>query len=122
MNSFSGDSQNAGIHMVPKPQGIAPRADRATSAMLLIGFVVLAIVAVQAYAPPSRAYADPRRFDYASVLSPAYVYRGNYGVLLLDNRNGNVWFFGKTNDFDVTFHDPVLITRLPLEKLDGTSR
>jgi hypothetical protein len=108
--------------MVPKPQGIARRNDRVLTAMLLIACVVLTILAVQAYAPSSRAYADSRRFDYVSVVSTTYVYRGNHGVLLLDKRNGNVWFFGKTNDFDVAFHDPVLITRLPLEKLDGPSR
>src|SRR3954453_7023332 len=103
----------------PKVKPIAPRMNRVLSTVVIIIGLIVAVIAFQAYPLRSTAYADSGTFDYVYVISPAYLYKGNQGVLALDKRNGNIWFFGKSNSLDVTYHDPVLITRLPLEKLNA---
>jgi len=56
-------------------------------------------------------------------VSPAYIYNGMPGVLLMDKRNGNVWFLGKyTDNMKVTFGDPVFVAHVPLEKVDEAAR
>jgi hypothetical protein len=70
---------------------------------------------------PLPVRADTGRFDYVQVLAAPYLYNGNQGVLLLDKRNGNVWFISKVQDMTMkktSFKDPVFIVRVPLEKLD----
>lgn len=86
--------------------------------------VVALFMALGALAPyvKSQVSADSGRFDYVYVVSPVYLYQGNQGVLLLDKRNGNVWFIGKGNEMNITFKDPVFVARLPLEKLDQAPR
>ena len=85
-------------------------------ATLIIVVLMLALLVMRT--SPASVSADSGRFDYVHVISPAYLYQGNQGVLVLDKRNGNVWFFGKGDEMKVTFRDPVLVTKLPLEKLD----
>ena len=62
--------------------------------------------------------ANTVRFDYMDVVSSAYPYQGRHGLLLLDKRNGNVWFIANGNDLSGNFKDPVFVTRLSLENLD----
>ena len=58
-----------------------------------------------------------------SVVSAGYIYNGRPGVLLLDKRNGNVWFLGKhTSDMKSLFSDPVFVAHVPLEKVDEAVR
>ena len=83
---------------------------------LLIAALILAMLVIRT--PAANVSADSGRFDYVHVISPVYLYQGNQSVLVLDKRNGNIWFFGKGDEMQVTFRDPVLVTRLALEKLD----
>jgi hypothetical protein len=39
-------------------------------------------------------------------------------ILLLDKRNGNVWFIPKGDEINISFRDPSLVVRIPLEQLD----
>ena len=85
------------------------------------------IVTVEAVRRPNpeieaTASASSERFDYVYVVSPMYLYQGAQGVLLMDRRNGNIWFVAKGNEGNLTFRDPVFVARLPLEKLDQAPR
>jgi hypothetical protein len=81
--------------------------------------LLLGIIASQLWLKnPVTALADSGKYDYVTIISPLYLYQGREGVLLLDKRNGNVWFVAKSLDADLSFKDPVLVVRFPLEKLD----
>jgi hypothetical protein len=45
-------------------------------------------------------------------------------VLLLDKRNGNVWFLGKqtSGNMKSSFGDPEFVAHVPLEKVDEAVR
>jgi len=85
---------------------------------LLLGTVVLRPL----FAPQARVSADAGQFDFVTIISPVFIYQGNQGVLLLDRRNGNVWFIGKGNQTEISFKDPVFVVRLPLERLNQAPR
>ena len=89
------------------------------SRLLLLGAIVLiSALLLRAYwFQETRVTADSVRFDYIRVISPMYLYEGRQGILLLDYRNGNVWFIGKGDTEKVSFLDPVFVVHLPLEKL-----
>ena len=70
------------------------------------------------YLPPVTAAADSATFEHVHVVAPLFLYKGKQGLLLLDKRNGNVWFVGKEDELDLKYGDPVLVTRIPLEKLN----
>ena len=50
-----------------------------------------------------------------TILATTFLYKGQQGLLLLDRRNGNVWFVPKQDD---VFKDPVFVMRMQFEKLD----
>lgn len=95
-------------------------SDRILKLMLLFIAVLLGMIAVRPYVVPEMAViGDSGRFDYLIVVSPAYIYNGRQGVLLMDKRNGNVWFLGRyTDNMKVTFGDPVFVAHVPLEKVN----
>jgi hypothetical protein len=79
--------------------------------------VFLAILAFRPYFwPETKAAAGVARYDYVYVISPAYLYQGRQGILLMDKRNGDVWFIAGTDNATLSFRDPVLVVRIPLEK------
>ena len=82
--------------------------------VLLLGLIALRPL----YSPPVRVSADAARFDYVYVVSPVYVYKGHQGILVMDKRNGHVWFIGRGRELDMKYADPVFVTQLPLDKLD----
>ena len=89
----------------------------------LVIAVMLIIIAVQLFLRTEvKASADSARFDHVTIVAPTFLYRGAPGVLLMDRRNGNVWFIPKGNDMAVSYLDPVFVVRLPLEKLDQAQR
>ena len=100
------------------------RSDRMLKLVLLIIAVLLGMIAARPYFEPEMAVAaDSGRFDYRTVVSPAYLYNGRQGVLLMDKRNGNVWFLARyTDNLKVTFADPLFLAHLPLEKVDEMAR
>jgi hypothetical protein len=87
--------------------------------LLLVIAFCLGAIAVRPYVHPERtALAFEGKFDYVDIVSPMFLYKGNQGVLLMDKRNGNIWFIGRGDEVDLSFKDPIFIARLPLEKLD----
>ncbi|SRR5581483_690288 len=92
----------------------------ARNAALLIIAILLSILALRPYLSPEiKAAADAARFDYVHVISPTYLYQGRQGILVLDKRNGNVWFIPKGDNVNISFRDPVFVVRVPLEKLES---
>jgi hypothetical protein len=77
----------------------------------------LAILVFQGFGPRIPIVRAEARFDHVHVITSAFLYKGQAGLLILDKRNGNVWFM--TNQQGV-FGEPVLLTRVPFEKLDQT--
>ena len=87
--------------------------------------IFLALIALRPLVHPSReVLAQSARFDHILLVSPAYLYKGVQGILLLDKRNGNVWFIPKGNDMSQTpfSQNPTYIYRIPFEKLDEHPR
>jgi hypothetical protein len=83
---------------------------------LLLGFI-----AVERLSEPRlQVQADTARFNHVLIVSTAFIHKGQLGVLLLDQRNGNVWFLQKSSGESgrVPFEEPVFLTRVPFEKLD----
>ena len=99
-------------------------SDRMLKLALLMIVLLLGMIVARPYLMPEMAVsADSSRFDYLSVVSAGYIYNGRPGVLLLDKRNGNVWFLGKhTDNMKSSFGDPVFVAHVPLEKVDEAVR
>jgi hypothetical protein len=87
-------------------------------ALLAIGVMCVTLALRPYLRPDVQVAADSGRFDSIMIVSVGFLYQGNQGVLLLDKRNGNVWFIGRGNEANMPFKDPVYLARLPLEKLD----
>jgi hypothetical protein len=91
---------------------------------LLAIAVFLGMIALRPYFVPERiARADSGRFDYVQIISAQFLYNGAQGVLMLDKRNGNVWFTARNaENMKIAFKDPVFVVRVPLEKMDDAAR
>ena len=64
--------------------------------LLLLIVLLLGMIALQSYAPTIEAvHAQTAKFDHATVVSPLFLHKGERGLLLLDQRNGNVWLCRK---------------------------
>jgi hypothetical protein len=89
-------------------------------AALWIIAIFLGLIALrQFWSPNLKASADSSRFDHVLIISPLFLYKGQQGLLVMDKRNGNIWFMGRqSNELNVTYNDPVLVTKIPFEKLD----
>jgi len=86
---------------------------------VLISTFFLGMIAMRPYIKPDlKVSGNSGAFDYLYIISPMYLYKGDQGILILDKRNGNVWFVAKGDDLKLSFRDPVYVTRLPFEKLD----
>jgi hypothetical protein len=83
---------------------------------LLLGLIALG----QLFEPRVKAQAEGARFDHVLIVSTMFVHKGQIGLLLLDRRNGNVWFVQTSIDESrqVPFGEPVFLVRVPFEKLD----
>ena len=90
--------------------------DRIVKGLLFLIVLLLAIVAFQPYVVPiETVHAQTARFDHVTVVSALFLHGGDRGLLLLDRRNGNVWFMPSRGE---TYRDPVFLVRVPFEKLD----
>ena len=97
------------------------RTDWTLKAILLLIALFLGCIALRPLVdPPATVLAQGGKFDYVYVISAGYLYKGSQGALLLDKRNGNMWFLPRTIDSyqNPIFGDPTFIVRVPLEKLD----
>ncbi len=96
------------------------KTDGTTKAALLAIVLLLAVIALRpVFDPETKVLAQPARFDHVMIVAAPYLYKGGQGLLVLDRRNGNVWFIPKVND---AFQDPVFIVRMQFEKLDQAPR
>jgi hypothetical protein len=68
---------------------------------------------------PPIVSAQSSRFDHVLIAATVFLYKGQQGMLVLDKRNGNVWFFPRVNE---GFQDPVFVMRLQFEKIDQDPR
>jgi hypothetical protein len=99
------------------------RISISTPAQWLIALSLAVIALRPLYRPDTRVSADAPRFDHVQIVAPVFLYKGQQGLLLLDKRNGNIWFLGRSSDEMVLkYGEPVLVTQLPLEKLDQAPR
>jgi hypothetical protein len=86
--------------------------------------IFLGIIALRPlHNPEVKVAADSPKFDHVNIVAPVFLYRGQQGLLVLDKRNGNVWFIGRgTDELLLKYSDPVFITQIPLDKLDQAPR
>ena len=82
--------------------------------------IFLGLIALRPFwTPDVKALADSAKFDHLHIVSPLFLYKGQQGLLVMDKRNGNIWFMGRQSDeLNVKYNDPVLVTKIPFEKLD----
>jgi len=93
-----------------------PRIDWMTKITLLAIALFLGIVALRPLLEPATAVqAQAARFDHVFIVSTMFLYKGQQGLLVMDRRNGHIWFIAKQ---DTGFQDPVFLMRMQWEKLD----
>ena len=86
---------------------------------LLLGIVALRPL----YRPMVNVAADSPKYDHVNVLAPVFLFKGQQGLLLMDKRNGNIWFIGRGSDqMTLKYGEPVFVTQVPLDKLDQVPR
>ena len=97
------------------------RSDCTLKAILLAIALFLGILALGPLVNPtvSAQAQGGARFDHVVLVATTFLYKGQQGLLVLDKRNGNVWFIPKAND---QFQDPAFVIRVPFEKLDRASQ
>lgn len=98
------------------------RIDWTFRVILLAIAVSLGVIALRPLVYPSReVLAQATRFDHISIVSPTFLYKGAQGLLLMDKRNGNVWFIPKGNDSSQAPFSapPSYMFRIPFERLDS---
>ena len=99
------------------------RMDWSAKAIFAAIAIFLGLIALRPFFDPAKVEAQTARFDHVYVVSPMFLYKGQQGLLVMDKRNGNIWFFPKGNQTDIlTYADPVFVLRLPFEKLDQAPR
>lgn len=92
------------------------KSDRFLNISLLVIAGFLGLIAIRPLFPPSAtAQAQSARFEHIYIVSPLFLYKGEQGILVMDQRNANVWFIPRR---DEVYQNPVFVTRLPFEKLD----
>jgi hypothetical protein len=80
--------------------------------LLLLNTLLFALLLLR---PAVTVQADGERFAHLHMVATQFLYKGAQGLLVLDKRNGNIWFYPNRN---FKFEDPLLVTRIPFEKLD----
>ena len=84
--------------------------------------VLIALAILRSFSPFNlTAVADSSRFEHIHIVSPVFLYKGQQGLLVLDKRNGNVWFIGRHNsELTLNYDNPVFVTKIPFDKLDSS--
>jgi len=94
--------------------------DTTLKVILLVIALFLGVIAIRPFfAPETTVLAQAARFDHVMIVATTFLYKGGQGLLVLDRRNGNVWFIPRMAD---GFQDPVFVIRMPFEKLDQVPR
>jgi hypothetical protein len=95
-------------------------SDRTVKVAIVFIAIVLGVQALRSFIEPvPKVLAQSARFDHVTIMSAGFLYKGQQGLLVLDKRNGNVWFYPKVND---AFQDPVFVMRMQFEKIDQEPR
>jgi hypothetical protein len=95
-------------------------SDRTLKAILLAIALFLGTIAFRPLANPvASVQAQAARFDHVFIISTLFLYKGQQGLLVMDRRNGNIWFIPKKDDL---FLDPIFVVRMQFEKLDQAPR
>jgi len=99
-----------------------PKVDFTLRITLALIAIFLGMIALRPFvSPTTNVMADAARFDHVFIASAGFLYKGDQGLLVMDRRNGNVWFIPKQTNGGggaVSFGDPVFLVRVPFEKLD----
>ena len=95
-----------------------PASNRTTNLLLVAITILLGILAIRPYIEPSRIVQAEARFDHVNVLSTGWIRNGRPGILLMDRRNGNVWYMGTQTEKGPGLSEPQFVLRVPFEKLD----
>jgi hypothetical protein len=96
------------------------RIDATVKGILLAIAIFLGIIALRPLVePPATVQAQAAKFEHVFVISTLFLYKGQQGLLVMDRRNGNVWFIPKEAD---SFRDPIFVIRMQFEKLDQAPR
>jgi len=96
------------------------QSDWTLKSILLAIAVFLGILALgPLFHPAVNVQAQGARFDHVMIVATTFLYKGQQGLLLLDKRNGNVWFIPRSGD---QFQDAAFVVRVPFEKLDQAPR
>jgi hypothetical protein len=96
------------------------KVDWTLKSTLVVIAMFLGMIALRPYFDTNaKVFADSAKFDHVYIAAPGYLYKGEQGLLVMDKRNGNVWFIPKGGDI---FKDPVFVIRVPFEKLDPAPR
>ena len=94
--------------------------DWTLKSLLFLIVLLLGVIAFQGYpAAIETVHAQTAKFDHVEVVSPLFLHGGERGLLLLDKRNGNVWFMPQQ---DGSYADPRFLLRVPFERLDSQPR
>lgn len=93
------------------------KTDWTFKAILMIIALFLGMIALRPLVDPAtKVMAQQARFEHVHIVSPMFLYKGNQGILVMDQRNANIWFIPKVNE---QYQAPVFIVRLPFDKLDN---
>ena len=94
--------------------------DRSVKGAIIVIAVLLGVQVLRSFIDPGpNVLAQPARFDHVLIISAGFLYKGQQGLLVLDKRNGNAWFYPKVNE---AFQDPVFVMRMQFEKIDQEPR
>jgi len=93
------------------------KSDTTAKALLFVIALLLATIAFRQHGSiETSVHAQTARFDHIHVIAANYLYKGEPGMLMLDKRNGNVWFMQRKGVLE--FDEPVFLIHIPFEKLD----
>ena len=109
-------SEPAISHIMKIHERLSP--DRTTKLLLVAIILLLGILAVRPFIEPWQTVRAEARFDHVNVLSTGWIRNGRPGILLMDRRNGNVWYMGTQTEKGPTLGEPQFVLRVPFEKLD----
>jgi len=91
------------------------KTDWTLKAILMTIALFLGMIAVRPFFEPVNVMAQVAKFEHVLVLSPVFLYKGQQGFLVMDQRNANIWFIPRV---DERYQTPVFVVRLPFDKLD----
>src|SRR5579864_7653550 len=82
-----------------KKGAIMHKADWTLKAILMTIALFLGMIALRPLVDPAtKVMAQPAKYEHVFIVSPVFLFKGHQGILVLDQRNANVWFIPKVNE------------------------